>query len=227
MSALRRAWGVSACQRGAAWCGAALMRGELPAADVGRVSTMSKALGRCFLLLMLVILGLWFCRGFTLAWQQTTPAQPVPIGSVTAQAALSRVPAGLPSNVQAFVVLALPFARQAHQALGWQTSVILAQWGLEHGWVVPDSQGFNWGNTTYAPDCVLYGGFCYASTPTEGLREYFYTARLPWYQAVTQAAHQGAVDLFVCIIRFLNLLLGLKWSDMSAIPPRCKTQVVL
>jgi hypothetical protein len=156
---------------------------------------MSKALGRCFLLLVVVILGLWFCRGFTLAWQQTTPEHPAPVGSVTAQAALSRVPAGLPSNVQAFVVLALPFAQQAYQALGWQTSVILAQWGLEHGWVVPDSQGYNWGNTTYAPGCVLRDGFCYAPTPAEGLREYLYTARLPWYQPVTQAAHQGAVAM--------------------------------
>src|SRR5689334_5068945 len=59
------------------------------------------------------------------------------------------VPPDLPPSVRLFIRLALPYALQAHQALRWQTSVILAQWGLEHGWYVPDAQGYNWGNTTY------------------------------------------------------------------------------
>jgi hypothetical protein len=144
--------------------------------------------------LLLVVGGVWLCRGFELAWQQTTPGERSPAG-VTPQGVPSELPTGLPANVQAFLVLALPFAQQAHQALGWQTSVIVAQWGLEHGWSVPDAQGYNWGNTTYAPGCERRGGFCYASTPAEGLQQYVYTARLPFYVGVTQAAQQGAVAM--------------------------------
>lgn len=155
---------------------------------------MSKMLGRVFLLLLLLLFGIWLGMGFTLAWQQTTP------GAVPPQQTPA-LPSGVPANVRAFVRLALPFARQAHHALGWQTSVIVAQWGLEHGWAVPDAQGYNWGNTTYAPGCTQRGGFCYAPTPAEGLREYVYTARLPWYRAVTQAAQQGAAAMAVALGR--------------------------
>jgi hypothetical protein len=121
------------------------------------------------------------------AWMPPTPVQTT--GGVPDQ---PTAPADLPPNVRSFITLALPYARQAHQALGWQTSVILAQWGLEHGWHVPDAQGYNWGNTTYAPGCEKPGRFCYAPTPAEGLREYIYTARLHFYDGVRAAAPHGA-----------------------------------
>lgn len=106
---------------------------------------------------------------------------------------LPAIPTDLPGNVQRFVKLALPYAVQAHQQLGWPVSVVLAQWGLEHGWHVPDAQGYNWGNTTYAPGCPYHGSrFCYASTPKEGLREYVYTARLSYYDGVRAAVEKGA-----------------------------------
>jgi flagellum-specific peptidoglycan hydrolase FlgJ len=113
--------------------------------------------------------------------------------STPAAPKLPAIPNDLPSNVHSFVVLALPYAVQAHQQLGWPLSVILAQWGLEHGWSVPDAQGYNWGNTTFAPDCPYQGSrFCYASTPKEGLREYVYTARLSYYDDVRAAVAKGA-----------------------------------
>jgi hypothetical protein len=102
------------------------------------------------------------------------------------------MPADLPGDVRGFISLALPYARQAHQTLSWQTSVILAQWGLEHGWHVPDAQGYNWGNTEFAPGCEKPGRFCYAPTPAEGLREYLYTARLHFYDGVRAAVPHGA-----------------------------------
>lgn len=108
-------------------------------------------------------------------------------------------PPDLPPSVRLFIRLALPYALQAHQALRWQTSVIPAQWGLEHGWYVPDAQGFNWGNTTYAPGCPRYGRFCYAATPAEGLREYAYTASLHFYDGVRAAIPQGADAVAVAL----------------------------
>ncbi len=117
--------------------------------------------------------------------------------------AIPAVPNDVPQNVHDFLVIALPYAVQAHQALAWPTSVILAQWGLEHGWRVPDYTGYNWGNTSYAPGCSLIGGvnapgspahFCYAPNPAEGLREFVYTARLSYYTGVAPAAAQGGAD---------------------------------
>jgi hypothetical protein len=106
---------------------------------------------------------------------------------------LPTIPTDLPNNVRSFVKLALPYAVQAHEDLGWPISMLLAQWGLEHGWTAPDAQGYNWGNTTYAPNCPYQGShFCYASTPQEGLREYVYTARLSYYDSVRAAVPQGA-----------------------------------
>lgn len=120
-----------------------------------------------------------------------------PTASPTATAAKPNPPAipnDLPDNVHAFVTIALPYALRAHQELKWQTSVLLAQWGFEHGWSVPDSQGYNWGNTTYAPGCQYQQGsrFCYAPTPAEGLREYVYTAQLGFYDGVRAAVVHGA-----------------------------------
>jgi hypothetical protein len=116
-----------------------------------------------------------------------------PALSPTPGAGLPTIPADLPANVQSFIVIALPYAVQAHDALGWPISVLLAQWGLEHGWSVPDAQGYNWGNTEYAPGCPYQGSrFCYASTPAEGLREYIYAARLSYYDGVRAAVKDGA-----------------------------------
>ena len=120
-------------------------------------------------------------------WQPTpTPTPPL------ASSPVAEVPADLPPKIRAFIQLALPYAAQVHADLTWQTSVILAQWGLEHGWTVPDAQGYNWGNTEYAPGCMKPGRFCYAPTPAEGLREYVYTAQLLYYDGVRAAVPQGA-----------------------------------
>jgi hypothetical protein len=127
------------------------------------------------------------------AGDQAYIAPPTP--AAPAQPALPAIPNDLPNNVHSFAALALPYAIQAHQALGWPTSVILAQWGLEHGWSVPDANGYNWGNTTFAPNCQYRGSrFCYAPTPAEGLREYVYTARLHYYDGIAPAARQGGAD---------------------------------
>lgn len=56
---------------------------------------------------------------------------------------LPAIPNDLPDNVRSFITIALPYALRVHQELKWQTSVLLAQWGFEHGWSVPDSQGYN------------------------------------------------------------------------------------
>lgn len=119
-----------------------------------------------------------------------TPASPT-----ATRPQVPMVPNDLPTNVHDFVVIALPFALQAHQLLAWPTSMVLAQWGLEHGWTVPDANGYNWGNTTFAPNCQYRGSaFCYAPTMAEGLREYVYTARLSYYAGVAPAAKQGGAD---------------------------------
>jgi hypothetical protein len=158
----------------------------------------TRSLARSALLVLLLLGGAGLLGGLgasaamgvswlAVAWQ------PTPLPTATPQPTpLSSVPADLPANVRSFLQLALPYAFQAHQALGWQTSVILAQWGLEHGWQAPDAQGYNWGNTEYAPGCYRPARFCYANTPAEGTREYIYTAQLPWYAPVTQAVPQGA-----------------------------------
>jgi hypothetical protein len=126
----------------------------------------------------------------TLAGSHANPASTT---STKARASFPAIPDDLPDNVRSFIVLALPYAVQAHRILGWPTSVVLAQWGLEHGWSVPDAQGYNWGNTTYAPGCPYQGSrFCYAATPEEGLREYVYTAQLQYYDSVRVATSRGA-----------------------------------
>jgi hypothetical protein len=106
----------------------------------------------------------------------------------------------LPAKVASFVKLALPYAFQAHQALGWQTSVILAQWGLEQGWHVPSYTGYNWGNVGLLPGVPSVpglnvpgspSGFSYAATPADGEHIYVMGARLPYYIPVTQAVPAG------------------------------------
>lgn len=136
-----------------------------------------------------------FVRSIFPALSDSSAVQPTPSPTATpTKPKPPAIPNDLPDNVHAFITIALPYALQAHQELKWQTSVMLAQWGFEHGWSVPDSQGYNWGNTTYAPDCQYQQGsrFCYAPTPAEGLREYVYTAQLSYYDGVRAAVAHGA-----------------------------------
>ncbi|HEX8032950.1 MAG TPA: LysM peptidoglycan-binding domain-containing protein, partial [Ktedonobacterales bacterium] len=86
----------------------------------------------------LIYVGQQLCIPMT-GWAQARNAPAVP--------SVQQPPTyGSASNVKSFVQLALPYARQAHQQTGWPTSLILAQWGLEHGWHVPSHTGYNWGN---------------------------------------------------------------------------------
>lgn len=107
---------------------------------------------------------------------------------------------GSAKGVQSFVQFALPYARQAHNATGWPTSVILAQWGLEQGWRIPGYTGFNWGNVAALPGEPTVNGiavpgspaaFAYAHTPDQGLSYYIRVARLSFYTGVGQAAQDG------------------------------------
>lgn len=107
----------------------------------------------------------------------------------------------LPTQIDSFLNLALPYALQAHKALGWQTSVILAQWGLEQGWHVPSYTGYNWGNVGPMPDIPTVPGisapgspsaFSYAATPADGAHVYIMAARLPYYDRVFLSAPHGA-----------------------------------
>jgi hypothetical protein len=125
---------------------------------------------------------------------------PTPVQTGGASSQPTAPTADLPPKVRDFIDLALPYARQAHVDLGWQTSVLLAQWGLEHGWHVPDAQGFDWGNTTFAPGCPYHGSrFCYADTPAEGLRQYLYTAHLHYYDGVRAAVPFGSDAVAVAL----------------------------
>lgn len=107
----------------------------------------------------------------------------------------------LPAQITSFINLALPYALQAHRELGWPTSVILAQWGLEQGWHVPTYTGYNWGNVGPLPGVPTVPGlsvpgspsaFSYARTPVDGTRIYIMAARLPYYDRVFLAAPHGA-----------------------------------
>ncbi len=127
------------------------------------------------------------------------PPPPPPPGHTAPS--LPSIPNNLPTNVHSFIALALSYAIQAHHALGWQTSVILAQWGLEVGWHVPSYTGYNFGNVSSVPGAPTVGGlnvpgsppsFAYAATPADGLRYYLYAARLSYYTGVTLAARHGA-----------------------------------
>lgn len=105
------------------------------------------------------------------------------------------------SSPAAFIQTMLPYAEKAHQDLGWPTSVILAQWGMEHGWRLPDFDGWNLANSRPFPDPngdggVCYGqrvvrNFCYASTPWIGLAIYEHCAHLSYYRGVAAAARTG------------------------------------
>lgn len=110
---------------------------------------------------------------------------------------------GTVSGVHAFIMFVLPYARQAHAATGWPTSLILAQWGLEHGWRLPGYTGYNFGNCGAVPGEPTIGGlnvpgspsaFTYSKTPEDGLRVYVHVAHLSFYTGVVWAAQHGGVD---------------------------------
>ena len=133
------------------------------------------------------------------AANQQYMASPTP----TVAPALPAIPNDLPVNVHHFVTIALSYAVQAHQALAWPTSLILAMWGLEQGWSVPSYTGYNWGNVSAIQGEPSVGGinvpgspaaFAYARTPADGLRYFLSAARLPYYMLVAPAAKQGGPD---------------------------------
>jgi len=143
----------------------------------------------------LIFVGQKLCIPMT-QWAQTSaaPARPAPAVPPTY---------GSASNVREFIQLALPYARQAHTETGWPTSVILAQWGLEHGWRIPGFTGFNWGNVAALPGEPTVNGiavpgspprFAYASTPQAGLNDYVRVAHLGYYSAVAPAGQAGGAD---------------------------------
>ncbi len=117
--------------------------------------------------------------------------------------AIPPIPNDVPTNVHDFLALAMPYAVQAHNELAWPTSVILAMWGLEHGWHVPDYTGYNWGNSGAIEGYPTVpginvpgspGAFAYANTPIDGLNIFLHVARLSYYTAVAPAAAQGGAD---------------------------------
>jgi len=102
-----------------------------------------------------------------------------------------------------FIRFALPFAQSAHQQTGWPVSMILAQWGFEHGWLVPGFTGYNWGNVgalAGVPEVASGGAwgapayFAYAPTPQDGVNYYVAVAGLSYYQGVGYAARHGGAD---------------------------------
>lgn len=148
--------------------------------------------------------GQWLCipiGGSTdkVATPRTTLArQAAPHSAVT-----QSLPQGPAHGEQAFIALALPYAQQAHAATGWPVSVILAQWGVEHGWSVPTFTGYNWGNVAALPGEQSVGGtgtwgsparFSYAPTAMDGLREYVHVAHLSIYASVANAAASSGAN---------------------------------
>lgn len=118
-------------------------------------------------------------------------------GGIASAAAL---PPGYVQGEPAFVAFATPYARRAHDATGWSVSVILAQWGVEHGWKLPGFTGYNWGNVAAivgeptVPGTHAWGSptqFAYAATPEDGLRYYVRVAHLDYYRQVAAAARTG------------------------------------
>lgn len=141
----------------------------------------------------LIYVGQRLCIPMT-EWAQANSAPAVP--------QVSHPPTyGTASNVQDFVSLALPYARRAHDATGWPVSMILAQWGLEHGWTIPGFTGYNWGNSGGVPGFPTVNGtnvpgspssFAYGTTPDQGLAIYLHCAQLSYYKHVAPAASDGA-----------------------------------
>lgn len=94
---------------------------------------------------------------------------------------------------QEFIEFTLPYAQRAHATLHWPVSVILAQWAVEHGWRLPDFDGFNFGNEkAIGGEPAEQHGFAYAVTPEDGLRQYLRVATLSFYGSVGQATGADA-----------------------------------
>lgn len=102
-----------------------------------------------------------------------------------------------------FVRFALPYAKRASAETGWPVSVILAQWGLEHGWQLPGYTGYNFGNSGAVPNEPAVPGtdapgspaaFAFAPTPEDGLRIYLHVAALDYYTEIAPAAARGGPD---------------------------------
>jgi LysM repeat protein len=107
------------------------------------------------------------------------------------------------NNEQSFVQLALPYAVSAHQQCNWPVSLILAQWGLEHGWQIPGFTGYNWGNSSAITGLPSVPGtnapgspsaFAYAKTPADGVVIYVTFCKMGFYTHVAPAAASGGVD---------------------------------
>lgn len=115
------------------------------------------------------------------------------------------------SGEQAFVCALLPFARtaQANMLTGahpvahpWAVSLILAQWGVEQGWITPTYTGYNFGNVSAYPGFPSVGGtgapgspgaFSYGQTAEQGVDEYVTFAQMNYYAGVA-AAYAGGPD---------------------------------
>lgn len=134
--------------------------------------------------------------GVLLAFGAVKPATPTPF---------PLGPTPLPvASPAAFIATMLPFAQQLHQDLGWPVSVTLAQMGVEHGWRLPDFDGWNLANSKVFPDPDGDGGvcfrqasvrsFCYAPTPQIGVAIYEHVAHLSYYAAIGQAARSGGAQ---------------------------------
>lgn len=62
-----------------------------------------KSITRHWVLLLLVfVVSAWACRGFQLAWQQSSPGAAQQHATPTPQSVLPALPADLPANVWAF-----------------------------------------------------------------------------------------------------------------------------
>ena len=134
----------------------------------------------------------------------------IPLAFFASSGAAPYVPAppqppryGPVSGVHNFIAFVLPYARRAHDATGWPTSLIIAQWGLEHGWRLPGYTGYNFGNCGAVPGEATIGGlnvpgspsaFTYSKTPEDGLRVYIHVAHLSFYAGVAWAAQHQGVD---------------------------------
>ncbi|HEX6123092.1 MAG TPA: LysM peptidoglycan-binding domain-containing protein, partial [Ktedonobacterales bacterium] len=131
----------------------------------------------------------------------TPKPTPTPTPTPTPAKAAPTPKPGAVSGVQPFIKLVLPYAKRAHAQTGWPTSVIIAQWGVEHGWKLPSFTGYNFGNVASVPGEPTVPGtaakgspsrFSYAKTPEDGLRQYVKVAHLSYYAPVTAAAKVGA-----------------------------------
>ena len=119
-----------------------------------------------------------------------------PNGQAIAGAQALNLPTPHPvSTERDFLQLLLPYARVAHDQTGWPVSVILAQWGQEHGWQLPDFDGWNLGNEkAYGNQPITPSGFCIAANPEIGLAQYLHVAALPYYDAIAPAARLAGAD---------------------------------